>query len=76
MNRNDVAPGIRVKITNLSETLGLPIGHEYLAPKRVGVTGRVLRPLTGSSDEVWFVEHDDSTEIGAYAWDEMEPFTA
>lgn len=72
MDCNNVKPGIRVRVTKLGETKGMLIKPKHLDCRREGVTGVVDGYVPGHGGDVWWVKHDDSTDIGAYVFDELE----
>lgn len=73
MRDSDVKPGIRVKTTQLGDTIGMTIVPKHLDVRREGVTGTVQDYVPGHGGDVWFVRHDGSDEVGAYVFYEMEP---
>jgi hypothetical protein len=75
MECNDVEPGMRVRIGDLGSTLGMLIADKHLNVRKSGTTGVITRYVPGHGGDVWFVKHDDSDEIGAYCFTEMESVT-
>jgi hypothetical protein len=73
MNCNKVEIGLRVKITKLGKTTGMMIASKHLTIRKEGVTGIVKNWVPGHDRDVWFVKHEDTNEIGAYAFNEFEP---
>lgn len=73
MDCNAVQSGLRVKTTKLEGTEGMLIVPKHLVVRREGVIGTVKNWVPGHGGEVWFVQHDDSDEVGAYLFTELEP---
>ncbi len=73
MNLDAVKSGIRVKTTALGDTKGMLIKEKHLEVRREGLTGTVKSYVPGHGGDVWFVQHDNSEEVGAYCFTEFEP---
>jgi len=73
MNCNDIKPELRVKTTKLESTNGMCIAQKHLNVRQEGVTGTVKSYVPGHGGDVWFVQHDNPTEVGAYCYTELEP---
>jgi hypothetical protein len=69
---SDVKPGLRVKTTKLGDTEGMVIAPKHLSIRCEGVTGTVKSYVPGYGGDVWFVQHDDSNNVGAYVVTEIE----
>lgn len=63
--------GDRALIVRLGSTTGMTIVQRHLDVRRVGASGTVLDWVPGYGGDVWWVQHDESEEIGAYCVDEM-----
>src|SRR5579863_6834621 len=77
MNLEDIKQGLRI-VTNDSvnkrgATTGMLIAERHLKVRAVGIHGTVVNVVPGHGGDVWFVEHDDSKDVGAYNFAEMEP---
>lgn len=72
MNSNQVKSGLKVRITKLGETNGMLIMQRHLDCRREGAIGIVDGYVPGHGGDVWWVKHEDSDDIGAYVFDEME----
>jgi len=72
MDCNEIKPDLRVKTTKLNDTEGMLINQKHLAVRRESVTGTVKSYVPGHGGDVWFVQHDNSEEIGAYCYTELE----
>lgn len=72
MDANDVKPGLRVKTVKLQSADGMMIKPHHLSVRKEGVTGTVERYVPGHGGDVWFVQHDDSEDVGAYCFTEIE----
>lgn len=74
MQNNKVHAGLRIKTKRLkkSGTDGMLIHPKHLSVRRRDVTGTVLGMVPGHGGNVWFVRHDNSAHVGAYAFNEME----
>ena len=73
MNASDVKKGLRVRTTNLGDTIGLTINTRHLDVRREGVEGVVEGHVPGHGGDVWFVKHDGTNQVGAYTFTEFEP---
>ena len=73
MDCNTVKPNMKVATVRLRETTGIIVGDRHLEVRKAGVAGTVLGQVPGHGGEVWFVKHDNSQEVGAYCYDELEP---
>jgi hypothetical protein len=73
MNDSEVKIGMRVKIGKLGETTGMLIQPRHLDCRKEGVTGTVKGWVPGHGGDVWWVAHDNSDDVGAYVFNEMEP---
>jgi hypothetical protein len=73
MDCNAVKAGLRVKTIRLEGIEGMLINPRHLTVRREGVTGTVKEWAPGHGGDVWFVQHDNSEEIGAYCFTELEP---
>jgi hypothetical protein len=72
MDLNSIKPGLRVKTGILGDTKGMLIHEKHLAVRKPDQAGTISRWVPGHGGDVWFVQHDDSEEIGAYSYDEFE----
>ncbi len=72
MELDKVKVGLRVKITQLGDTKGIYVKPKHLKCRKLGVTGTVLNYVPGHGGDVWWVEHDKDSQVGAYAFDEFE----
>ncbi len=72
MDCNDVKQGLKVKVAKLDTTDGMMIAPHHLSCRSQGVTGTVKGYVPGHGGDVWFVEHDDSDDVGAYCFNELE----
>lgn len=77
MNANDLESGMRVRVTKLEDTLGMFVVLRHLSCRKVGIVGTVATPgvVPGHGGDVWFVEHDGCSDVGAYNATELEPET-
>ncbi len=73
MDLNEVKSGLRVKTTELGKTTGMMIAAEHLTVRATGVVGVVKNWVPGHGGDVWFMEHEGSNDVGAYAFNEFEP---
>ena len=73
MELDAVKPGLRVKTKKLRGTKGFLIHPKHLTVRRKGVTGTVKMWVPGHGGDVWFVQHDNSDDVGAYSFTELEP---
>lgn len=73
MDCNAIQPGLRVKVKKLEGTKGFLINSKHLAVRRKGVRGTVKNWVPGHGGDVWFVQHDNSDDVGAYCFTELEP---
>lgn len=73
MDCNAVKVGLKVKTTKLGETTGMMIASKHLDCRAEGRVGEVKGYVPGHGGDVWFVAHDNSNEVGAYVFTEMEP---
>jgi len=73
MDCNDIKPGLRVMVTALESTKGMTIHSKHLHPRALGVVGTVKSYVPGHGGDVWFVQHDHSTYVGAYRFTELTP---
>lgn len=76
MDCNAVREGMRVRTTKLGDTLGMMIHAKHILVRRAGVIGVVRSYVPGHGGDVWFVQHENSDEVGAYVFDEIEPVEA
>lgn len=76
MDCNAVREGMRVRTTKLGDTLGMMINAKHILVRRAGVIGVVRSYVPGHGGDVWFVQHENSDEVGAYVFDEIEPVEA
>jgi hypothetical protein len=75
MNLDDVKAGMFVKtVERLGGTSGMLIHPKHLSARRPNGIGVVWGWVPGHGGDVWLVRHPDD-EIGAYVYDEFEPFT-
>lgn len=74
MNLDDIKPGITVITGKLGNTTGMMIADKHLLVRQEGVLGTVLDYVPGHGGDVWFVRHGDTPAIGAYVFNEFEPF--
>ena len=72
MNCDQIKPGIRVRTTKLRDTKGFLVKHQHLACRKAGVSGTVRGYVAGHGGDVWWVKHDDSEDVGAYSYTELE----
>ena len=72
MDCNDVKIGMKVRISKLGETTGMLIKPRHLECRKLEVTGTVKGYVPGHGGDVWWVQHDNSEDVGAYCFDEME----
>jgi hypothetical protein len=73
MNDSEVKIGMLVKIGKLGETTGMFVKPRHLECRTEGVIGTVKEMVPGHGGDVWWVAHDDSDDVGAYVYTEMEP---
>lgn len=71
MELDEIKIGLRVKVTELGDTMGMSIKRGYLDVRAVGVKGTVVGYVPGHGGDVWWIKHDDGI-VGAYAFDEFE----
>ena len=71
MNKNDVKPGLRVKVICLGNTTGMLIDKKYLDNRTVGITGVIGGYVPGHGGDVWWLNQDNGN-IGAYLFNEFE----
>jgi hypothetical protein len=72
MDCDKLKNGLRVRILELESTAGMFINPCHLDCRRAGITGTVGSMVGGHGGDVWFVQHDDSEEVGAYCYTELE----
>lgn len=72
MDLNDVKPGLSVKVTALGSTGGMIIAAKHLICRRVGVKGTVKNWVPGHGGDVWYIQHENSPDVGAYVFNEFE----
>ena len=72
MNCNKIKDGLRVRTTELGDTKGFFIKPRHLDCRKAGITGTVSGYVPGHGGDVWWVKHDDSEDIGAYCFTELE----
>ena len=72
MNCNEIKDGLKVRTTKLGETKGILISPRNLDCRKAGITGTVSGYVPGHGGDVWWVKHDDSGEVGAYCFPELE----
>lgn len=72
MGANEVKSGLRVRVGRLDTTAGMSIAPKHLVCRKTGVTGTVKAWVPGHGGDVHFVQHDDSDDIGAYCYTELE----
>lgn len=73
MQDRDVKPGLWVKTTKLGKTVGMTIAEKHLSVRKEGVEGTVLNYVPGHGGDVWYVQHRDTSDVGAYMFTEFEP---
>jgi hypothetical protein len=75
MQDSKVHPGLRIVTRRLKKdgTKGMLIHAKHLSVRRRDVTGTIIQAVAGHGGDVWFVQHDESDQVGAYAFTEMEP---
>lgn len=76
MDCNQVTKGMRVKIGGLRSTRGMTINPRHLNVRKEGITGTIQGWVPGHGGDVWWVQHDNSQDVGAYCVTEMEPASA
>jgi hypothetical protein len=64
--------GMKVEVYRLGETTGMSIVPDHLWNRKVGITGTLAAHVPGHGGDVWFVTHDGSDRVGAYALDELK----
>ena len=72
MGCNEIKDGLKVRTTKLGETKGFLIAPRHLDCRKAGIAGTVSGYVAGHGGDVWWVKHDDSAEIGAYCFTELE----
>jgi hypothetical protein len=72
MNCNEIKDGLRVRTTKLGDTKGFLIKSRHLDCRKAGITGTVSGYVPGHGGDVWWVKHEDSEDIGAYCFTELE----
>jgi hypothetical protein len=72
MDCDEIAKKLRVRTTELGETQGMTIHERHLACRQAGLMGEVVGYVPGHGGDVWFVQHDGSTDVGAYCFTELE----
>lgn len=73
MNCNDAKHGLKVKTTELRDTGGMFVAAKHLLCRTAGISGTVQAYVPGHGGDVWFVSHDGTDDVGAYAYNEFEP---
>lgn len=73
MQDSDVKQGMWIKTTKLGDSKGMTIAYKHLSVRQEGVEGTVLGWVPGHGGDVWFVQHRDSQDVGAYVFTEFEP---
>jgi hypothetical protein len=73
MDCNAVKPDLRVRTGELESTTGMIIPSDFVTPRKAGITGTVIRVVPGHGGDVWFVKHDNTHEVAAYCFTELEP---
>jgi hypothetical protein len=64
--------GMKVRTGKLGSTMGFIIHPKHIAVRQANITGVVRGWVPGHGGDVWFVQHDNSDDIGVYSVDEME----
>ncbi len=72
MDVAEIYTGLRVKVVRLRKTTGMLIASKHLNVRAAGKTGTVRGWVPGHGGDVWFVQHDNSDEIGAYSFTELK----
>lgn len=75
VDSEELLHGKRVRIVKLQETTGWFVNPEYLSVRKAGITGVVSDHVPGHGGDVWWIEHDNSTVVGAYGLEEFEVIT-
>ncbi len=70
------SPGDRARVIRLGTTMGMLVAYKNLDVRMQGVDGTVLNYVPGHGGDVWFMRHDHSGDIGAYAVTELAPLPA
>ena len=66
---------MRVRVHTVSGTSGMLITQKHLDVRREGAIGIVMGHVPGHGGDVWWVRHEDAyDEIGAYMFNEFEPY--
>lgn len=76
MNCHDVKSGLRVKVVKLDTTEGMRVALKHRIVRATGITGIVDGVVGGHGGDVWWVKHDDSDDVGAYCFTELEAIDA
>ena len=72
MNLKDIKPGLLVRVHTLGSTNGMLIQQHYLDARREGAIGIIDGSVAGHGGDVWWVRHENSSEIGAYVFHEFD----
>jgi hypothetical protein len=73
MECDQVKAGLRVKTTELGNTIGILVKPQYLDARREGVVGVDQSHVPGHGGDVWWVEHEDTRVVAAYVFTEFDP---
>lgn len=75
MKSDDVKPGLRVFVRYLHAYIeeGYLTGNKHVLARKVGIKGTVLGHAIEHGGGVWWVQHDDSEDLGVYTFLELEP---
>ena len=71
-NCNDIQPGMKVKVVKLRTTDGMFVKPHHLDARMVGATGTATGYVPGHGGDVWWVDHDNNNQVGAYSFTELE----
>ncbi len=63
--------GDRALVVKLGSEAGIIVTPEHFDVRRQGASGTVRGYVAGHGGDVWWVHHDESSEIGAYGIDEI-----
>ena len=70
----NIETGMKVKTAaELEDTREMLINPRHLECRKAGITGTVKGYVPGHGGDVWWVAHDDSDDVGAYCYTELEP---
>jgi len=67
-----LAPGTRVITNKLHSTKGMLITAKHLDVRASGIKGTIRGYVPGHGGDIYWVEHDDTKEVGAYGWHEFD----